>query len=425
MTTRIYNAKILSDKQLIDGELHIENDKITYIGGAAPNNKGCWDKQINANGNLVAPSFKNAHAHSPMSFLRSYADDLPLQEWLFEKVFPNEAKLTADDCYWLTRLSVLEYLSSGMSVASDMYFNLEAIADACIDSGFRNVILEGITSSNKEGLFERLDSGKRDLDKKGGLIEYRLGLHAEYTNDIDNIKAMAKYAQLSKMPLFTHISETAKEVNECKAKYGVSPIILLDSVGAFDFGGTVYHCVHADEKDLQILADKKISVVTCPGSNMKLASGIAPIEAMLKKGINVALGTDGAASNNCLDMFREMFLVTALQKIALNKADALSAEIVFDMATKNSAKAMSIDGLDCLAVGNYADLVIIDLKQPNMQPVHNLVKNIVYSGSKSNVALTMVAGVVRYEKGNYYVGEDVNKIYSKCEQITQRIVYDK
>ncbi|MEG1609007.1 MAG: amidohydrolase, partial [Clostridia bacterium] len=399
MKTRIFNAIILSGNELVKGELHIENDRITYIGDGedcdcvdtaqnaerdcnlcdkqATFGKNSWDKEINANGNLVAPSFKNAHAHSPMTFLRSYADDLPLQSWLFEKVFPNEAKLTDDDCYWLTRLSVLEYLSSGMSVASDMYFHLDAIADACIDSGFRNVILEGISESNKVGLVERLDNGKKNLDKKGGLVEYRLGLHAEYTNSLDNIKAIVEYSKLNKMPLFTHISETKKEVEECRGRYGVTPIELIDSLGGWDNGGTVYHCVHPNDEDLKILASKKVAVVTCPSSNLKLASGIAPICKMLDLGINVAVGTDGAASNNAQDMFREMFLATALQKVALGMADALPANVVLDMATKNGALAMNLEDLDCLAVGKIADLVVIDLAQPNMQPIHNIVKNIV------------------------------------------------
>lgn len=474
MKTRIYNAKIFDGLKIISGEIDICDDTICYVGAAreqaensisagskqnaskqsiskqsesnqsvskqsesnqsiskqsvSSNETECqcefieFDKEINADGNLCIPTFKNAHAHSPMTFLRSYADDLPLHDWLFDKVFPNESKLTAEDCYWFTRLSVLEYLSSGMSVVSDMYFHLDAIASACEDSGFRNVILEGITESNKNGLFKKLDEGRASLDGRGGLIDYRLGIHAEYTNDLENMQLVAKYAHEHKMPVYSHISETKKEVEECAARHGMSPIALFDKLGMFENGGVVYHCVHPMEGDLDILARRNVSVITCPSSNAKLASGIAPLVEMLDKGINVAIGTDGAASNNCLDMFREMFFATALQKVSLNKADALDANIVFDMATKNAAKAMGLVSLSGIKVGEKADIAIIDLHQPNMQPLNNIIKNLVYSGSKSNVALTMVGGVVRYDKGNYYVGESVDKIYAECQKRADRIL---
>lgn len=420
MLTKILNAQVYHIDNIINADIVIKDNRIVSIGENCQEQK--FDKVIDACGNLVIPSFKNAHAHSPMVFLRSYADDLPLQEWLFDKVFPNEAKLCADDCYWLTKLAILEYLSGGISVASDMYFYLDAIADACVDSGFRNVIMEGITQSNNEGLFDKLDSGKKKLDKMGGLIEYRLGLHAEYTNQLSNIELMSKYANQSKMKVYTHCAETQREVDDCVARYGVTPIKLLSDVGMFDNGGCLYHCVYPSQDDLMIIKQKNVGVVSCPASNLKLASGIAPLEQMRNMGINLALGTDGAASNNCLDMFREMFLATGLQKATTKNAVAMPANVVFDMATKGGANVMGLDDLDCLAEGKLADLVIIDLNQPNMQPINNPIKNIVYSASKSNVLLTMVNGKVLYEKGNYHIGEDIDRIYSKCQKIIQRII---
>ncbi len=421
---RFYNAKILTkDNKIVDGEMWVENGKITFLSYCSPLILMPWDREIDVQGNLIIPAFKNAHTHSPMTFLRSFADDLPLDKWLFDKVFPYEAKLTGEDCYWLSRLAILEYLSSGVSAVSDMYFYLEDIANAFVDSGMRNVILEGITQSNgpKDKLFPRLDEGKAKLDGKGGLVEYRLGLHAEYTNEMDNLQAMNEYLHTYKMPLYTHMSETLKEVENCKQKYGKSPVRLMNDMGMFDYGATIYHGVWLDDEDIDILAERKASVVTCPASNLKLASGIAPIEKLLAKGVNVGIGTDGPASNNCLDMFREMFLVTALQKYVNNKADALDGAKVLQMATEGSAKAMRMEGLDGLYVGAKADLVIIDLAQPNMQPVHNVVKNIVYAGSKTNVKMTMINGEIKYENGEYFVGEDVDKIYAKAQKIADRI----
>lgn len=427
MLIRIYNARIWTGKTYLNnGEIWIEDGKIRLVSQVSPLIYLPWDREIDAKGNLVMPAFKNAHAHSPMVFLRSLADDTVLDEWLFTQVFPREAKLTQDDCYWLTKLAIMEYLSSGISLASDMYFHLEGIADACVECGFRNVILEGITQGNgpKDNLYKRLQWGIDTLGKKGKLIEYRLGLHAEYTNDVDNIKAMADFAKERKMPVYTHMSETKKEVDECIARHGKSPAVFLAEQGLFDYGGVVYHMVHPTDDDIKVLKEYNISVVSCPASNLKLASGIAPLQKYVDNGINVGLGTDGPASNNCLDMFREMFLATGLQKGSLYNPTLMSGEYVLNMATSNNAKAMGVEYLDSIEIGKDADLIMIDLNQPNMQPVNNVLKNVVYAGSKSNILMTIVAGKILYEKGEYNIGEDIDKIYSKCQQITDRIVND-
>ncbi|MDE5616685.1 MAG: amidohydrolase [Clostridia bacterium] len=423
MMIRIYNAKILTPDGVIDGgELWIEDGKIKLVSQVSPLILLPWDREINAKGNLLMPSFKNSHAHSPMVFLRSYADDMSLSDWLFKQVFPREAKLTPDDCYWLTKLAILEYLSSGISVASDMYFHLESIADACVDCGFRNVILEGITDGNKPDLYKKLQWGMDTLDGKGGLVEYRLGLHAEYTNSEECIKMLAGFAKENKMPVYTHLCETKKEVDECVARHGKTPGEYLSDMGLFDYGGVAYHFVHPSEKDIKALRERNVSVVTCPASNLKLASGIAPIHRLVKEGFNVAIGTDGAASNNALDMFREMFLATGLQKGTLGDPAVVSGDSVLDMATVNGAKAMGLQGFDGLEIGQNADIVMIDLHKPNMQPLNNIAKNLVFAGSKSNVAMTIVAGKILYENGEYSIGEDADKIYSQCNKITDRIL---
>ena len=217
------------------------------------------------------------------------------------------------------------------------------------------------------------------------------------------------------------ISETKSEVDNCIKKYGKSPIKLMHDMGMLDRGATLYHCVHLSDEDIDIIAQDGASVVSCPASNLKLASGIAPLEKLRKKGVNIGLGTDGAASNNSLDMLRETYLATTLQKYLNNDASALPADVVLDMATKGSAKAMGLKDLDGLYVGAQADLCVIDLNKPNMRPINNIVKNVVYAGSKADVLMTMVAGKIKYEKGEYFVGESVDKIYSMAEKITARI----
>ncbi len=425
MLIRIYNARIWTGEKYIEnGELWIEDGKIRLVSQVCPLIYLPWDREINAEGNLVMPSFKNAHAHSPMVFLRSYADDTALDEWLHTQVFPREVKLTRDDCYWLTKLAIAEYLSSGISLASDMYFHLDGIAEACQECGFRNVILEGITEGNgpKDKLFKRLEWGMDTMKKTGNLIEYRLGLHAEYTNSEQNIQAMAEFAKAHKMPVYTHLSETKKEVEECVERHGTTPAVYLAKQGLFDFGGVVYHCVHPSDDDIKVLKEHNVSVISCPASNIKLASGIAPLQKLVESGINVGLGTDGPASNNCLDMFREMFLASGLQKAVLSNPSAMDGEFVLEMATYNNAWAMGMNNLDTIEIGKSADLIMIDLHQPNMQPVNNVLKNIVYAGSKSNVLMTIIAGKILYEKCEYNIGTDIDEIYSKCGEITKRII---
>ena len=420
MKTRFYNARILTMTDginIMEGELHVDADKIVYIG----NTKGdsSFDKEIDCKGNVLMPGFKNAHTHTAMTFLRSFADDLPLQEWLFNRVFPMEAKLTPDRVYWLSRLGILEYLTSGMTANFDMYMKTEAIVSASIDSGFRTVLCDSM--NNFGGSVEQME---KDYDKYNAvdpLISYHLGFHAEYTTSLELMKQLSGLANRRKLPVFVHNSETRKEVDECIERYGKTPTELLDSIGMYNYGGGGYHCVWMSEKDIEIFRDRKLFAVTNPGSNTKLASGIAPICRYLKEGIPVAIGTDGPASNNCLDMFREMFLVTGLQKISEKDAEACDAAEVLKMACVNGAHAMRLYDCDVLAVGKKADIIEIDLNQPNMQPLNNIAKNIVYSGSKQNVKRTMINGKLLYECGEFFVGEKPEIIYEKANTIIKEM----
>ncbi|MGN0596235.1 MAG: amidohydrolase family protein [Ruminiclostridium sp.] len=415
MKIRFYNARILSMNygfDIIKGELATEDDSISYIGEKAPADS--YDREIDCGGNLLMPGFKNAHTHSAMTFLRSYADDLPLQEWLYDKVFPMEAKLDGESVYRFSKLAVLEYLTSGITANFDMYYEPEHIAKASLDMGFRTVLC-GAVNNFKESL-EKLESYYIRFNTCGTLISYQLGFHAEYTTSKELMEGIAALAEKYKAPVFMHNSETAKEVAECKERYGLTPTELFDKIGLFRYGGAGFHSVYMTERDLEIYRKNGVYAVTNPASNAKLASGIAPVCRMLEKGIGVAIGTDGPASNNCLDMFREMFLVTGLQKIAEKDAAACSAEDVLYMATVGGARAMGLADCDVLAKGKKADIILIDLMQPNMQPLNNIVKNIVYSGSKINVKMTMVNGRILYENGIFNVGESVENIYRAVDE---------
>lgn len=429
MNIRLYHSQILTmepDRPIFEGEIWIRNEKIVAVATkeelaglwkTSEMPRINWDIQIDCRGNLLMPGFKNAHTHSAMTFLRSFADDLPLEEWLHEKIFPMEAKLTKEDIYELTKLAILEYLESGVTSIFDMYVNPGAVAEACIDMGMRCVLVPGLNDFVSS--VEQVEEEYLEWNQKHPLITYQLGFHAEYTCGEDLLREISKLAHKYKAPVYMHLSETEKEVENCLAKYGKTPTSFLDSLGMFDFGGGGYHCVHMTEEDMDILKKRGVYVVTNPASNLKLASGIAPIAEYERRKIPVAIGTDGPASNNCLDMFREMFLVAGLGKVFAKDAAKVSAESVLNMATVQGAKAMRLGKADVLAKGKLADIIMIDLQRPNMQPAGNPVRNLVYSGSKSNVCMTMIHGKILYKDGQYNVGESREEIYEKCNRILQ------
>lgn len=424
MNTRIYNARILTmeeDRPIFTGEIQIKDDTITYVGPACTDYNMTWDKQIDAEGNLVMPGFKDAHTHSAMTFLRSYADDMKLDEWLNKQVFPAEAKLTGEALYWFTKLAVLEYLTSGITAAYDMYFHVDEGARAVRDTGFRYVFCDSINNfgGTVEGVEHDFLRLNQDVSRQ---ISHQLGFHAEYTTSRDIMEGLAGLSEKYQAPVSAHCSETRKEVEECRERNGMSPVAYMDTIGLFRHGGTLFHCVHMDESDFDILKKRGIYVVTNPASNLKLASGIAPVKRFLEEGIKVAIGTDGAASNNCLDMFREMFLVTGLQKVVCDDPEAVPAREVLKMATVNGAHAMGLTECDTLSVGKKADMIMLNLRQPNMQPIHNIEKNLVYSGSKQNVKMTMIGGKVLYQDGEFYLDCPAEVIYERANTFAGEIL---
>lgn len=420
MRTRFYNARVLTmkDFDIFLGEVWVEDNKISYVGKYKEHD--CFfDREIDVQKNLIMPGFINAHTHSGMTFLRSIADDMPLQQWLNEKVFPIETKLSEEDIYYFSKLAILEYLTSGITTNFDMYLNPEAIIKASLDMKYRTVLCGAVNDFCLS--VEDVERCFNEYNKENSLISYVLGFSHEYTNSKEKIQQVAALSHKYKAPVYTHLSETEYEVNTCKEKTGLSPVEYLCDLGVYDYGGGAFHCVHMSEHDLDLFKEKHLNIVTNPASNLKLASGIAPIQAMLQRKINICLGTDGPASNNCLDMFREMFLVTGLAKYKNCDASAVDAYEVLKMATVNGAKALNLN-CGVLEAGKSADLIILDLHQPNMQPIHNIAKNIVYSGSKSNVKCTMVNGKILYEDGQFHVGFDIASLYDEIQRRVERLM---
>lgn len=422
---RFYNANILSAENMTvqSGEVHTCGDTITYVGNNPPKEpKDAFTREINLCGNLIMPSFKNAHTHSAMTFLRSYADDMSLNDWLFKQVFPMEDKLTPDDIYDLTKLAALEYFSGGTTACFDMYFHPDYAEKAALDTNMRLVLCGAVSGGDNKADYDsalsRLEDYLTRFNGKNPLVSFKMGFHAEYTTHISILKGIAELAKKYKQPVFTHNSETANEVAGCIERHGKTPTVLFDELGIYDYGGGGFHCVHMTDEDLDIFKRRGLWAVTNPCSNCKLASGIAPLYKMYNMGINLAIGTDGPASNNALSMFREMYLASVLQKIREEDAAAMPADAVLKMAVSGSALAMGLTDCDSIAEGKKADLTVIDLNRPNMQPMNNTVKNIVFAGSDSNVKMTVSNGVIVYEDGEFPT-LDKEKIFARANEIIE------
>ena len=409
------NGLVLNkDFEIESTDVYVDCGKIVKIGESTIK----ADRIYDLNGNLLMPSFKNAHTHSAMTFGRSFADDLPLSSWLNDKIFPLEAKLNGDDIYKLSKLAFLEYLTSGITACFDMYYFPENMAKASVDFGFRTVMC-GAVNNFKESV-EKLEEYYNKYNNYDELVSYKLGFHAEYTTSKEIMQGISQLAEKYSAPVFMHSSETKSEVEACIERCGKSPTALFDELGLFNYGGGAYHSVWVDDSDLEIYKKRGVWAVINAGSNCKLASGIAPVSKMMDIGINLAIGTDGPASNNALDMFREMYLIAATQKI--NDCDAAStdANAILKAATIGSAHCMGLDECDVIDEGKTADLIVIDMHRPNMQPINNITKNIVYSGSKENVKMTMINGKILYENGEF-INTDIEKIYSEAQAVIDRI----
>ena len=417
MKTLFKNAKVLTmvDDKIIDGDLLVVDKRIAYIGKDA-SNYGSFNRVVECNGNLLMPGFKNAHAHSAMVFLKDVPEDVTLQQWLFDYVFPREARLQKGDVYHLNKVSYLEYVANGITFCFEHYFFPPESAQSAKAFGMRTLLLGsyslGETSTTVD---ELLRLSNLYNNEKDGLVRYLVGFHAEYTTDNALLEATKEAISNTKTPFYTHISETAKEVKECYKRHQKTPLKYLYEEGLFKYGGGGFHCIHFTDEEIKICKENNINIISCPGSNDYLGSGVAPLKKYLDSGLNIALGTDGPASNHGLDMFREMQLVVDHQKGEIPPFEILK------MATVNASKAMGLDNADVLEVNKYADIIMLDLSKPNMKKTDDIISNIVCYGKKENVALTMINGQILYENGAYNIKESVEEIYKKAEEISRRL----
>jgi len=404
------------------GSVAIEGDKITAVGKDV---KERADTVIDARGKAVLPGLINAHTHLSMTLLRGVADDMPLLEWLETKIWPIEKNLTAQDCYLGALLGCLEMIKSGTTCFADQYFFMEDVARAVEEAGLRAMLSYGIIELGDP---KRRESELRAGEKlvktcqgaAGERIQTMFGPHAAYTCSPECLMQVKELAKKYKVGIHTHISETRDEVDKIMKKYGKRPVEHLDSIGFLGPEVLAAHCVWLTEREIAIIQKRGVKPVHNPVSNMKIACGVAPVPEMLAAGIPVALGTDGAASNNSLDMFSEMKFAALLSKAHKLDPTALPAQVVLEMATINGAIALGLqDKIGSIEVGKKADIVVADMKKPHLVPLHNVISHLVYSAVGGDVDTVVVDGkVLMRERGVLTLDED------KVLEETQKAVDD-
>ena len=404
----------------------IENGTITKIGSDI--SKTSEDAHIiDGSGKLVMPGLINGHCHVPMTLLRNYADDMDLQTWLFDHIFPVEDRLNGDDVYWGSLLGIMEMLSTGTTCFADMYDHMDDIASAVELSGIRAQLSRGQTSNNAGPDFSEDRAMKESVDfvkKWNGAAEGRITAamapHAIYTCSPSYIQAIANNAEKLGVPIHVHLDETVREHEDCLRTHGNTPTAPLYDLGLFELKTIAAHCVFITEDDMSLLREKGVSVIHNPASNLKLASGIAPVPEALSAGLNVCIGTDGASSNNNLNMWEDMYLTSILHKGSTRNPRLITADEVLKMATVNGARALGMPHVGSIQEGNKADLIMVDLEKPHLKPLHNLCSALVYSAQGSDVSMTMVDGRILYQDGEFKT-IDREKVYYHLEKVCKRL----
>ncbi len=392
---------------LKDGYVSVSGTEIAYAGPERP--EGAFDRVIDCSGRVMMPGFVDAHTHIPMTLLRGYGGGHSLQDWLYQYIFPAEAKLD-DRCVAAgTGLGLLEMIGNGITCIADMYAHTGAIAEEILKSGISaNLSCGGLYFGAPEDFSEDTCPDcvhQRQLTEEwhgagDGQILVDASIHAEYTSSAPLWEWMARYAADHGLGMHVHVSETAKEHRECIERNGATPIQILDRCGVWNTRGLAAHCVFTTPEDWEIMARRGVSAVHNPWSNLKLGSGVAPVPDMLKAGVNVCLGTDGVSSHNSTDMFADVKLAACLHcgvrqdPLVLSSADALA------MATAGGARALGRN-TGVIAAGKTADLILVDFRSPNLVPCHDTVENLVFSATGRDVCLTMARGKVLYENGEY------------------------
>ncbi|MEM2463775.1 MAG: amidohydrolase [Candidatus Bathyarchaeia archaeon] len=394
----------MKDKRVIkDGIIAVKGEKIVFVGENSSLSEIKAERTIDARGKVALPGLVNCHTHVAMTLFRGLAEDKSLDVWLREAIWPLEAKLTSEDVYAGALLGCLEILKSGTTCFADMYFHERAVAEAVRQTGIRGVLAEGIIEAGDKALGEKmLDNSVRFAMEFNGFAQGRvitmLAPHAAYSCSPELLEKVKEKASKLNVGVHIHLAESTEMFREIERLYNCSEVEFLHRLGFFDGHVLAAHCIDLSESDRRILAEHDVNVVHVPAANMKLGLGAAKVKELVDLGVNVALGTDGPASNNTLDMFEAMKFAALLQKHVYRDPSVLSAYQVLKMATLNGAKALGLDGIiGSLEVGKRADIVLVDLSKPHLTPVHDVYATLVYSARGSDVDTVIVDGEVLME----------------------------
>ena len=413
---------LLINGVLLEGEkkdILIQDNRIEKISSNIDKNS---DRVISGQGKVALPSFFNLHTHAAMTLMRGYSDDLPVQQWLEQKIWPLEEKLTSEDVYWGTKLACLEMIKTGTTFFNDMYWYFESTAQAVEEMGIRAslgaVFIDLFDEDKAQEQRLKNEQLYQKIDNYSNRIQFNLGPHSIYTVSAESLEWAREFAEENDLMIHIHLAESKDEIEQCQDKFGKSPVKYLDEIGFLGSNVIAAHCVWLDEEDIQILAANDVKMVHLPASNMKLASGTFPYERLKDRRENIALGTDGSSSNNNLDMFEEMKIASLLAKIDQMDPTEMPADQIHRMATKNGAEIFDIKA-GIIEEGKLADLILVDLNTPEMTPDYNTKSNIVYSANGSCVDTTICNGQVLMESGHV---EGEEKIITKLNQIGNDLI---
>lgn len=401
----------------------VKDEKIESIGEAYP--EGTYDRVITGENKLLCPGFYNCHTHTPMTIFRGYAENLPLSRWLHEKIFPAEDRLYPEAVSVASTLSMAEMMRNGTVSFSDMYFFCEDIIEATAACGMKANVSRStvafdpaITAETDDRFKEAVKLYESYHNFADGRIKMDMSIHAEYSTVPASCRYISDFALEKGLSMHIHLSETKAEHEACIAKYGVTPTEFFEQNGVFRVPVIAAHCVHLTDNDMKIMAKNGATAVHNPASNLKLGSGIARLENMLRENINVTLGTDGAASNNTLDVMKEAYLASILQKGSTGRTDSVPSAAFIEMLTQNGAKMQGRADCGKLAAGARADLVMLDFDMVHVMPVYDYCDAFLYSANSSNVVMTMVDGKILYENGEYRT-IDIEKMKYRFRKITE------
>ena len=404
---------------LKDSFVLVKGREIAYVGPIRPQGE-LIDREVNATDKVLMPGFVDPHTHLTMSLMRGYGGGHDLQTWLNDYIFPVEAKLDPRAVRAGTALALADAISNGITSVSDMYYFCDDIIDEVVKSGINANIARGVTVFTEDYDPESYQAcvEMRELLSKwhnynDGQIKIDACIHGEYTSNAKMWDYMGNFARKNNIGMHVHLSETKSEQLACEQRHGMTPAAIFDKYGMWDTRAIAAHCVWTSPEDWEIFKRHGVTVVHNPASNMKLASGVAPIARMLESGVAVALGTDGMSSNDNHSMFEEMKLASLLSKVSTLDPLSLSDEQVLKMATVTGAKAQGRHA-GVVEVGAEADLILVDLRAPNMQPCHDVEANLIYSANTSNVYMNMARGKIIYENGEFLT-LDLEQIYREVE----------